>query len=122
MHDDYRKISRLEWTDANWADYLGCSVKQVQEYRNFLDKNFLVAIERNKTNNQYSFAMYRYHTHPSKHKSLQLMATRDISFPTIMEAVADANGIISCMELSDFWAKTYDVPKKVMQMLLIREK
>ena len=114
--------NRLEWTDMDWATYLGCSVQQVQEYRIFLNDNFVPAIELNKETKKYSFVMYKYHTHPSGHKSLQLMSTRNVNFSNVAEAVDDANSIISCMEFSDFWAKMYEMPKRAIQMMLIREK
>ena len=116
------KQLRLDWQDVDWAKYLGCSVQQVQEYKEFLNNNFVPVIEHDKKNNRYSFAMYRYHTHPSGHKSLQLMSTRDVGFATRAEAIDDANSIISCMEFTAFWEKMYNMPKRAIQMMLIREK
>jgi len=115
--------SRLNWNDLDWATYLDCPIQNIPEYKQVLDKNFVMAVERNRTTGRYSFAMYRYHTKPSGDQNLQLLLSDDKhSFPTIMDAVCDANNIISTMELNKFWAKTLDVPARAIQMLLIREK
>ncbi len=115
--------SRLEWTDLDWANYLCCSIQEIPSIRKFLDDNYVTAIERNKTTGRYSFAMYKYHTAPSGAKDLHLMLSDDKhSFSNLIDAMHDANNIISTLEFSDFWAKTLNVPKQSLQMMLIREK
>ena len=115
--------SRLNWNDLDWATYLDCPVQKIPEYKRVLDANYVTAVERNRTTGRYSFAMYKYHTKPSGDQNLQLLLSDDKhSFPTIMDAVHDANNIISTMELSDFWAKALGMPARAVQMMLIREK
>ena len=115
--------SRLEWTDADWANYFGCPVQKIPEYKKFLDENYVPAIERNKTTGKYSFVMYKYDIAPSGQKRLQLWLTDDKhSFDTTTEALNNANNTISTLEFTDFWAKMYGVPKQVLQMMLIYEK
>lgn len=114
---------RSKWTDIMWAYYLGCPVQKIPEYKKFLDENYVPAIERNKTTGKYSFVMYKYDIAPSGQKRLQLWLTDDKhSFDTTTEALNNANNTISTLEFTDFWAKTFDVPKQVLQMLLIRVK
>lgn len=120
---EYRRKSRLEWTDENWANYLGCPVEKIPSIRNFLDKTYVTAVERNKITGQYSFAMYKYDTAPSGHNRLRLILSDDKrGFTNITDAVRDANNIISTLELTDFWADTLNIPKQALQMMLIREK
>lgn len=115
--------SRLYWNNLDWATYLGCPVQNIPEYKKVLDENYVMAVERNKITGNYSFAVYTYHTKPSGDQNLQLLLSDDKhSFPTIMDAVHDANNIISTMELNNFWAKTLGVPSRAIQMMLIREK
>lgn len=114
--------SRLDWQDSDWATYLNCPVSKIPEYKKILDENFVTAIERDRQSGQYSFALYRYDVAPSGFKRLQLSKTSKKSFANLLDAVHDANNIISCWELSDFWAKAFNMPKQAVQMLLIRQK
>ena len=117
-----RQKPRLQWTDLDWANYLQCTVQEIPDIKDFLDKNYVMAVERNKMTGRYSFTMYKYHTAPSGNQSLQLLLSDDKhSFVNIMDAVRDANNIISTLELSDFWARALNVPKQALQMMLIRE-
>lgn len=119
---DWRKESRLTWTDENWASYLDCPVKDIPSIRKFLDDNYVVAIERNKITGKYSFAMYRYDVAPSGVRRLQLFLSDDKhSSSDIKKAMHDANNIIATLELTDFWVKALNIPKRALQMLLIRE-
>ncbi len=119
---DWKQKSRLEWTDANWAAYLGCSVSQVSRYKEILNKNYLMAVEKNTQANTYAFAMYRYDIAPSGQKRLRLLRSSNQQFSEESAAITDANNIISTMELYDFYATALNVPKQAIQMLLIRQK
>ncbi len=119
---DLQSKNRLDWNDADWAAYLGCSVRQVATYRVELDKYYIPTIERNRKSGKYSFALYRYHVSPSGFKRLQLLVSDSRAFDDAAKATKIANEIISNWELSDTWAKTLHMPKKAIQMLLIREK
>ena len=117
--------SRIEWTLLDWANYLGCPVHEIPSIRKFLENNYVTAIVRNRGTGRYSFAMYRYHTAPSGAKDLHLMLSADDekhTFTNQVDAIREANNIISTLELNDFWAKTLNVPQRSLQMLLIREK
>lgn len=114
---------RSKWTDAFWAYYLGCPVQEIPEYRKFVDERFVPAIERNRETGKYSLVMYKYDIAPSGQKRLQLWLTDDKhSFDNTIDALHNANNTISTLEFTDFWAKMYEVPKQVLQMLLIRVK
>ena len=115
-----KSVSRLEWQDADWARQLNCPVQNVPEYRKIMEENFLTSIESNKVSGEYSFVVYRYDTAPSGAQRLQLWLTGDKSFQEIEDALRDANNIIATLELTDFWAKVYGVPKQALQMLVIR--
>ena len=114
--------NRLNWTDLDWAEYLKCPVQKIFEYRKILNDNYVMVVERNKKTGKYSFAMYRYYITPSGNDRLQLLLSGKQSFLTYSEAVNNANGKISKMELKDFWVKSLNVPKQAIQMMLIREK
>ena len=115
--------SRQDWNDTDWANYLQIPVSEVKKCRALLDDMFVMAVERNKITQQYSFAMYRYDIAPSGVKRLQLAATDDKhSFADIKDAVVNANNIIACMELTPYWAKTLNMPAQAIQMLTIRTK
>lgn len=116
--------SREDWSDKDWANYLNCPVEKIPEYKNILNDNFVFGIEQNKETKQYSFVSYKYHIHPSGHKSLQLWLTDDLHrFDTKDQAAQYANtNIISKLEFSDFWAKLYNIPSKALQMILIPTK
>jgi len=116
---------RLEWTNLEWANHLECPIQEISSIRKFLNDNYVMAIERNRKTGRYSFAMYIYHNAPSGAKDLHLMLSADDekhTFVNPMDALRDANNIISSLEFSDFWAKTLNVPKRALQMMLIREK
>lgn len=119
---DLQTKNRLDWNDADWATYLGCSVAQVMAYKIELDKHYIPTIERDKKTGKYSFALYRYNISPSGFKRLQLLLSDNRAFDDIEKAMNKANEIISTFELSDTWAKMLHIPKKAIQMLLIREK
>lgn len=115
--------SRLDWTDMDWANYLNCPVQKIPEYKKILDANFLTAIERDRETGKYSFVMYQYAIAPSGFKRLQLILSDDKhKFNNLTDAVRDANNVISTFEFTDFKAKMFDMPKKALQMLLIRQK
>ena len=115
--------SRLNWTDADWAKHLNCHVSKIPEYRKALNEMFLVTIEQNRLDGLYYFTMYRYHVSLAGTKSLQLFLTKDApGFKTIQDAIDDGNKASSTLEFSDYWAKLYKMPKRVLQMMLIREK
>lgn len=113
--------NRLQWTDKDWATYLGCPIDKIQEYKNILDKNYLMAIERDKNSGKYFMAVYRYDIAPSGFQRLQLLLSGNKRFDNVVNALQDANRIISHMELNDFYAKQLNMPKQAIQMMLIRE-
>ena len=114
--------NREAWRDIDWATYLGCPVEKIPEYKKFLDENYVITIEQNKNTKLYSMFMYRYDIAPSGFKRLQLIASGKEQFADLTAAIHNANDVISKMEFSAFWAEIYDVPAKVLQMMLIREK
>lgn len=116
--------SREYWSDKDWANYFGCPVEKIAEYRKTLYDNFVLGVEQNKETKQYSFVSYKWHIHPSGHKSMQLWLTDDLHrFATYDQATQFANqNIISKLQLTDFWAELYNIPSKALQMMLIRTK
>jgi hypothetical protein len=113
---------RQTWTNLDWATYLCCPVKEISSIKKFLDDTFVMSIARHKNTGLYCFAMYKYDFAPSGATRLQLINSGKKSFQNVMDALRDANeNIISQMEFTDFWAKAYNVPKRALQMMLIRE-
>lgn len=116
------QVNRLNWKDEDWATYLGCPVSKVQEYKNILDQNYLMAIECDKNTKKYFMAVYRYDIAPSGFKRLQLLLSGNKQFAKVDDALHNANDIISKMELGKYQAKWLNMPQKAIQMMLIREK
>ena len=116
--------NREMWSDKEWASYLNCPVEKIAEYRKILNDNFVLGVEQNKETKKYSFVSYKWHIHPSGHRSSQLWLTDDLHrFDTFSQAAQYANqNIISKLQLTDFWAKQYNIPSKALQMMLIRTK
>ena len=115
---------RLTWNNLDWATYLGCPIQEIESIKAFLDDNYVMAIERHRATGRYSFAMYRWHIAPSGAKDLHLMLSADDEkhmSANPVDAIREANNVISTLELSDFWAKALNVPKRALQMMLIRE-
>ena len=116
-------VDREAWLDIDWAVYLGCSVKEVKEYREILSKIFLTDISLHKTTGKYAFCLYKFHTHPSGFKSLQLVNFSKTEFDSEEEARNHANtNIIPKLMLNEFRAKQIGVNAKAIQMMLIHEK
>jgi hypothetical protein len=114
--------NRLKWTDMNWATYLGCSVQQVQEYKKILNEYFIPLIKRDNKTKKYSFEMYRYDATSAGRKKSHLEIRDPRPFNNMAEAIDNANSLISCMELKESWANTFNMPKRAIQMMLVREK
>ena len=102
MAQENTVINRENWSDKEWATYLNCPVEKIAEYRKILNDNFVFGLEQNKETKHYSFVAYKYHIHPSGHKSMLLWLTDDVhTFKTKAQAVNHANTkIISKLEFS----------------------
>ena len=119
---DIKQKSRLDWNDTDWATYLGCSVRNVAKYRKLLEENYFTCVEQDKNTGLHSFALYKYDIAPSGVKRLHLLLSSNRGFTNLSDATVDANNIISGLELTDFSAAAFNVPKQAVQMLLIRQK
>ena len=116
-------INRETWLDIDWAVYLGCSVKKVMEYRETLNNIFVTDICLHKTTGKYAFCLYKFHTHPSGFKSLQLVNSSKTEFDSMEEARNHANtNIIPKLTLNEFRAKQIGVNAKAIQMMLIPQR
>ena len=114
----WRESSRLSWTDENWANYLDCPVRNIPDIKTILANNYVMAIERNKMTKQYCFRVYKI----NKNNKLQLVWSDDKhGFANVIDAVNDANNIIATLELSDSAARALNIPKRALQMMVIRE-
>lgn len=114
--------SRFDWTDRDWAIYLGCPVHKVSEFKRVLDDNFIPTIERDKKTGKYFFSMYRYYIAPSGHEELKLLMSADQQFGKLNDALCDANNIISTLELGVHLAEELNIPDRAIQMMLMRTK
>ncbi len=112
--------NRLRWTNKDWAKYMNCSITEVKEYKKFLFNTFETGIAKSRETGKYRFEMYKYHISPSEFKMPLLMFSGKKEFISVDDAIKDANNIISGFELSDYWAKMYEMPKQAVQMLLIK--
>ncbi len=116
------QLDRLEWTDADWANYLNCSVEKINEYKKILSSHIVMEIKEIRTN-FYEFQIYRLVMGPKGRKRKTLVGvdwvhqSRDRA-----EVVNNANTVISSLTLKDEIAAKFNVPNAAVQMMLIREK
>ena len=113
------KEHRLDWKDADWAAYLGCSVAEVARYRQILSKNFAHAIVHDKKSGKYYFAFERRYTMSNGGSKLgEVVVASNRHFDTIIEVVHDMNEMISNMRLPAETAENFNIPITAIQMML----
>jgi hypothetical protein len=118
---DWKQKSRQEWTDANWATYLGCSVADVSKYRKIINEHYFATIEYDKLLEQYYFALYTYDRLAPMSK--QYKAVHESGFWIKKEdAIIYGNNYISTGELLNSRAKKLNVPCLAIQLLTIQNK
>lgn len=108
---------RLYWTDENWAKYLRCPIKDVEEWRNILNANYDVCVELCKNDNMYHLRIYY------KGQGLRLIAFSSQGFYSEQSAIMNANEtIIPILSLNPLMSQKLGVPREALQMVLIKEK
>lgn len=114
---------QLSWSDGQWAIYLDCPIQEIPSIRKFMTRNFFPLIERDVITGKYNFVMTRISTSMAGTKRIMPMVSDKETFLTYAEARKHANEvIIPKLELTNFWASAYYVPRRALQMLHIKER
>jgi len=116
------KNDRLNWTDKDWAAYLGCPVEHIQKYRDRLEKDFVSRVDIKKSDGNYHYCLYTYRVNESGNKMLQPIYSSTTGFSSEKNAVDEANEkIIPILLLPEPYARKNNMPDKALQMLVIKE-
>lgn len=114
---------QLSWSDGQWAIYLDCPVQEIPSIRTFVTQNFFPLIERDVNTGKYNFVMTKISTSMAGTKRIMPMISYKKTFATADEARRYANEVvIPKLELTNFWASAYYVPRRALQMLHIEER
>ena len=106
-----------EWSDLDWANHLGCPVTEIPSIRDYMYKNHSSLIATDTKTGQRYVRIYRHEITPSGFiRPMQIYAS-ELMQP---DFVKEANDKISGLEMNDFWAKAWNVPKSALQLLWIR--
>lgn len=116
-------LSRIGWTDEQWAMHLGINVKNIPLIRNIVTENYSAAIVQDKKTSKRMVAIYRYEISPSGFRRPILLATSKKDFDKPQDAIEYANGqFLPGLELTEYWARSFGVPARALQMLSIKER
>lgn len=108
---------QLKWTDKQWAEYLGCSIRTFKKARTIVQENYSINIAKNLTSNKYFIALDKRHDTPSGAIRYIPVFTTKKEFATIDEAVKFANEtLIPSLQLN----ATLGLPTKILQTMHIQ--
>lgn len=112
--------NRLKWTDVDWARHLGCSAKIVVESRKWLESNIFANVNIDPKTETYGIEVSKRHDTPSgAFRTIPIMTIRT-TYKTADDCIKYANEkFIPTLELTRFWAQTYGVPQRTLQMLRV---
>jgi hypothetical protein len=108
---------REKWSNLDWANHLGCPITEMPSIIKFMQENYSSLITLDKATGRFCVRVYRHEITPSESiRPIQIYASELHE----KDFIREANRKISALELSDFWAKMLEVPKRSLQMMLIR--
>ena len=114
---------QLNWTDKQWAAHLGCAVQDVPRYKRWLLENYLPYLAQDVATKRYLFILSRRHDTPSGFARYIDMMHKSTHQENAKDARDYANeNIIPGLCLNSAFARVYNVPSKILQMLHINEK
>lgn len=117
------KPEQLNWSDAQWAAYLGCAATDIPRIRQWVEENYCPSIVRHWSGKQYSFVLTRRYDTPSGWTRFLPIVESAQYFGTPTQATEYANRkIIPNLQMTEFWARVNRVPSGALQMLHINEK
>lgn len=109
---------QLEWTNKQWAEYLGCSIRTFKKARTVVQENYSIDIAKDISNNKYFIALTKRHDTPSGAMRYITLFTTKKEFATIDEAINYANKtLIPSLEVN----ATLGLPTKILQTLHIQK-
>lgn len=114
---------QLQWSDKQWAKYLGCTVWKYKKACKILQERFSIGIFKKNGSGKYYIALDRRHDTPSGAvRYIPVIATK-IEFDSVDSAVNYANEIlIPSLELAESCAASYNMPTKMLQTLHIKNR
>lgn len=114
---------RLKWTDLDWANYLNCPIWRILEYKSVLHANFLFRVRLSKANDRYVYELFQKVDGPKGKKRYNfILADWFYQFKDEAEEIRVANEFVSGLSFKDEVADNLCLPKRAIQMMLIREK
>ncbi|MBQ8256039.1 MAG: hypothetical protein IJY99_03700 [Alphaproteobacteria bacterium] len=114
---------QLKWTDEQWAAHLGCAAQDVPKYKRWVAENYLPYIALDAETKRYLFVLSRRNDTPSGFVRYIDMMHKSTHQENIKDARDYANEIIiPGLWLNSTFARVYDVPQKILQMLHINKK
>lgn len=114
---------QLNWTDKQWATYLGCPVQEVPSIRTYVRANFFPVIEQDKDTKAFNFVMTKMATSIAGTRRIMPMVSDKKSFSDFESARTHANNeVIPKLELTEFQSDALYIPQRALQMLHIRER
>lgn len=114
---------QLNWTDKQWATYLGCPVQEVPSIRTYVRANFFPVIEQDTNTKAYNFAVTKMSTSMAGTRRIMPMISDQKTFTDFESARTHANNeVIPNLELTKFWSDALYIPQRALQMLHIKER
>ena len=108
---------QLKWTDKQWAEYLGCSIRTFKKARTIVQENYSINVAKNLASNKYFIVLDKRHDTPSGAMRYITLFTTKKEFATIDEAVKFANEtLIPSLQIN----ATLGLPTKILQTMHIQ--
>lgn len=114
---------QLQWSDKQWAKYLGCTVWKYKKACKILQKRFAIDVFKKDDTDKYYIALTKRQDTPyGKVRYVPQIAT-SIEFDSVDSAVNYANEtLIPSLELAESCAASYNMPTKMLQTLHIKNR
>jgi len=102
---------------------LGMDIRNVPMIRKIITENYSATIVKNKKTSKLTIGIYKYEITPSGFKRPFLLVTAKQDFEKTQDAVKYANEqFLPGLELTEYWAKSFGVPSRALQMLCVKER
>ena len=117
------KPEQLQWSNRQWAKYLGCTVRKYKKACKILSDQFSVGVFQKNSTGKYYIALDRRHYAPSGAIRYVPVIVTKIEFDSLDVAVKYANEtLIPSLELAESCASAYNIPTKMLQTLHIKNR
>ena len=114
---------QLNWDDKQWAAHLGCAVQDVPKFKKTLEKNFWLALcQERETGLKYAEIQRRHDTPSGCIRYVPFVTSKafDVSLEDMVEYTN--NKFLPNLVLKPAAAEMFGVPRKILQMLHVKER